>query len=98
MQESEAARDFNKVMEHVAAGDEVLLERDGMEFAIVIATREPNSRFLTAGRSQSIQEVVAALEEEERQSGPVFIDEKYAHDLASAHAFWNEPLDASAWD
>ena len=98
MQEAEAARDFSKVMEHVAAGDEVLLERNGLEFAKVMAATMEATAALAPPKPRTIQEVIAALEDEERQLGPIMIDPEYSKDLASAHAFWNQPVDASAWD
>ena len=98
MQEAEAARDFSKVMAHVAAGDEVLLERNGSEIAIVKAVSRANQAARMPKTGRTIQEVIAALEYEERQSGPVFIDEGYAEDLASAHTFWNQALDTPAWE
>lgn len=93
MQEAEAVRDFSKVLEHVAAGDEVRLERDGRQIAVIHDVHDSASR-----RTRSIDEIIGRLKERKVEHCPIVFDDEFAADVAKAHEFWNQPLDTSKWD
>lgn len=77
MQEAEFFSNRDQVMQHLAAGDEVQLERDGILTATVVpkAAREP----------RHIDEVLDRLRARANEHGPAVMDECFAKDVRNAH-------------
>lgn len=92
MQEAEAVRDFAKVMEHVAAGDEVQVDRaDGERILIHLAKPvRPEPRH--------VDDVLARLRARAQEHGAVAMDADFAADVRHAHERLNEPMDGRKWD
>ncbi len=93
MQEAEFFSNPAQVMRHVGNGDEVRIERDGQEIAVL---HDPNQAVLPSIRP--ISEVIERLQQSEGAYGPAIMDREFAADVAEAHEFWNQPLDNSKWD
>ncbi len=90
MQEAEAAsQSFASILERLAAGDDVLVERDGREIAVVRSCESPVGRH--------IDDVLAILRRLEAEHGPAMMTPDFAADVREAHEFWNQPIQ-SPWD
>ena len=85
MQEADAARDFSKVMEHVAAGDEVILERDGQSVAYV---SDPDTR---RPRPSHIDDIERGLAASEVENGPALVDPEWEGAMPEIRAIFNTP-------
>ena len=92
MQEAEAAgHTLASVLAHLSAGHEVLIERDGVDVALVLQSRPPRE----PGRH--VDEILSILRNRELQTGPVIMTPDFAADVREAHEFWNQPIN-SPWD
>ena len=83
--ETEAVRDFARLLAQVRAGAEVVIER-GSEPVAVLHTPVPPRR--------SIEECIALLP----THSAAIIDADFARDVEDAIAAHREPLNSPAWD
>lgn len=85
MQEAEAARDFSKLMEHIAAGDEIFVERDGKVVALV---SDPQSR---RPKPSHIDDIDLRLRASELENGLIEADPDWAEHMREARVLFNTP-------
>ncbi len=83
--EADAARDFAGLLAQVRAGAEVVIESGNTPIAVIHA---PFPKTL------SIEERIALLPKHSQ----AVMDEDFARDVEEAAAFYNKPLNSSAWD
>lgn len=83
--EEEMRKDISRVLDHVAAGDEVEVGRPGGAVRLAKSDR---------GRFRTFEEALAMLDPD----SPGVMDESFAHDVMSFRANHPEPLDSSKWD
>ena len=85
--ETEAARDFNALLDRVRAGAEVVIESEGGKLPVAVL-RAP------APPSRSISECIALLPED----STAVMDPEFARDVEAAIESHREPLEPPAWD
>ncbi len=92
MQVADAVRDFAKVMEHVRAGTEVHLLKNGEPVAVVCQRLQPDFKV------RPLHEVLAQLREFEASQDKMIPDPELEKHMGEAHERLNQPMDMSRWD
>lgn len=94
--EAEAARDFAALMRRVRAGDEVVVEDGGKPVAVLKAV-EPTSGAVAVPAGRPVEEIIARLEEWEREHGPLRMGADFADDVEEAHRRYNQRMEEKAF-